>query len=206
LLKNDGHGAVFTSFHKTRLGPLLVSDLDQGLLWRFVDKPVERLGHKPRAQKFLPTTHHDLVSLRIDGDDVEGVGGTNPKASSLPDGVMEDSPVPAKDLSVPCDDIPWPFFPQVAQKELPVVPPGNETEVLTLGFLGDGEGRFPGNLPDLFLGVVSEGEKEERECLFGDGGEKVRLVLFAVFGPADDVPPVLLLKEGVVAGSEEIAP
>ncbi len=206
MLKDNGHGAVFTSFYGTRLGFLLVANLDQGFFRGFVNQPVERFYHKPRAQKFLPATHHNLVSLRINGDDVEGIGGTNPKASSLPDGVMKDSPVLAENLSVSCNDIPWPFFPQVTQKELPVVPPGNETEVLALGFLGDREGRFPGNLPNFFLGVASERKEEEGECLLRNGSEKVRLVLFAVFGPADDVPPVLLLQEGVMTGSEEIAP
>ncbi len=112
----------------------------------------------------------------------------------------------SKDTPLFRHNVPRLFLPQVPCEELPVPPPGNETEVLTLGLIRDGKVGSSCDGPHLFFRILPKGKEDVRESFSRNAREEVRLVLFAVLWAPYEVFAVSLFLEGVVSSSKEIAP
>ena len=152
----------------------------------------------------------DAVGDGVDMGDVSGMTECDPESLALTDGVVDVTLMGAEDVAFGIDVLTGlnalVVIGYVGPQEGAVIIVGDEAYLLALTF--DSEPLISvcaGDLADLVLGVIAEGEDRATQLVFGEPPEEIGLVLAGVCCGAEIEVSVSFGDPGVVTGGNEVA-
>src|SRR6185503_1402372 len=110
----------------------------------------------------------DAARFRLDLHDIERIAIGDTETTALPDGEMHRALVTSKAAAIFVDDIAWlgRIGPEL-RDEIAIAALGDETYVLAVGLVGDGEAKLGRNAARFALGQRPQGKAKIVDLLLG---------------------------------------